>query len=351
MLPRRPFSFMMFLEQDQHPLTKRILILPALAALFAAACSPAAPRHDLYTVGIFQVTEAPTLGETRKGFIRAFEDQGYRDGANIRFKVRNAMGDISEVQRIAEAFDRDRVDLIVALSTQSLQAALIAGTKIPIVFASVANPYLVKAGRSAEDHLPNVTGVASTAPIAETLAFIRQVLPQARRIGTLWTPAEINSEYYLDLARREASRLKMEIVAIPIVNAGDVLFSAQLLVNKKVDAIYPISDNTINAVFETIGLVAEENGIPLFGGFASATRLGACAAMGWDFFEMGRKAGALALRVKAGEQPGRIPFQAMSDLRLSLNMTAAARQGVVFPEVVIGRANEILPPSAETRGN
>lgn len=330
---------------------KRSLILPVLAVLLAAACSPRPPQHNLYTIGVFQVTEATTLSETRKGFIQAFEAQGLRDGVNIRFKIRNAMGDISEVQRIAEAFGRDRVDLIAALSTQCLQAALIATDKIPIVFASVANPYRVNAGKSAEDHLPNVTGVASTAPIAETLAFIHQILPRARRIGTLWTPAEINSEYYLELARQAAGRLKLEIVAVPIANAGDVLFSAQLLVNKKIDAIYQISDNTVNAVFETVGRVAEENSIPLFGGFLHATRLGACAGMGWDFFDMGRKAGALALRVKSGERPGRIPFQAMSDLRLSLNLAAAGRQGVVFPAEIVSRANEVLSRPGYSEGN
>jgi len=324
-------------------LTKRIFVVSVLlAAGFGAACPSPPVRHDLYTVGVFQLTEAPTLSETRKGFIRAFEDQGFRDGVNIRFVVRNGMGDISEVQRIAESFVRDRVDLIAALSTQCLQAAMIATDKIPIVFASVANPYRINAGRTAEDHRPNVTGVASTAPIAESLAFVRRILPQARRIGTLWTPSEINSEFYLETARREAGRLNLEIVAVPIANAGEVLFAAQLLVNKKIDAIYQISDNTVNAVFDSVGRVAAENGIPLIGGFAHAARLGACAGMGWDFFDMGRRAGELALRVKSGEKPGRIPFQAMSDLKLSLNLETARRQGVVFPAEVRARAQELL---------
>ncbi len=326
---------------------RRFLGLILLPALLIPACSDRSPGRGLYTIGIFQVTESTTLSETRKGILQALEGAGLRDGVNVHLKIRNAMGDISEVQRIAESFVAEKVDLIVPLSTPCLHAALIATKKIPIVFASVANPYLVQAGKSAREHLPNVTGVASTGPIRQTMDFIHRVLPGARRIGTLWTPAEINSEYYLGLARDAARGLGVEILATPVTNAGDVLLAAQLLVNRKVDAIYQISDNTVNAVFDTLGQVAAENAIPLFGGFLRATRLGACAAMGWDFFDMGLKAGALVLRVKSGEKPGAIPFEAMTSIRLSLNLAAARSQGIEFPPEVLKSASEVLEPTSQ----
>ncbi len=326
---------------------RRILGLILLAGLLVPACSNREPGHGLYTIGIFQITESTTLSETRKGLLQALEDAGLREGVNVHLKIRNAMGDISEVQRIAESFVAEKVDLIVALSTPCLHAALIATKRIPIVFASVANPYLIQAGKSAREHVPNVTGVASTGPIRQTLDFIHRVLPAARKIGTLWTPAEINSEYYLGLARDAARRLGIEIIATPVTNAGDVLLAAQLLVNRKVDAIYQISDNTVNAVFETLGQVAAENAIPLFGGFLRATRLGACAAMGWDFFDMGLKAGALVLKVKSGEKPAVLPFEAMTSIKLSLNLAAAQAQGVVFPADVLKSASETLDTTSQ----
>ncbi len=333
-------------NEGRFPLRKTLVIILLLAfgLVWGTGCPSKNKADKLYTIGLFQVTESATLSEARKGFINALETRGLRDGVNVRLKVRNAMGDISEVQRIAESFVRDRVDLIIAFSTQCLQAALIATKKTPIIFASVADPYGIGAGRSAEDHLPYVTGVASTGPIKETLAFIRQVLPKARRIGTLWTPSESNSEFYLDLCRQAAARLGMEIVAVPVNNSSDILLAAQKLVNKRIEAIYQISDNTINASFETLGRVAEENGLPLFGGFLLSTRLGAAAAMGWDLFDLGQKTGALAVRVKDGESPGRIPFQVMTVLKLSLNPAAAARQGIEFAPDILKTADEVVSP-------
>lgn len=322
----------------------------ALMVLFLAASSCHKETRRLYSVAVFQIIEAPTLNETRRGFLQALEDHGFRDGVNVRLILRNAMGDVVEAQRIAREFAASRMDLIVALSTQCLQAALMAAPPGNILFASVANPQLLGVGRTPDNHLSNVTGVASTGPIKQILTLIKEVLPQARRIGTLWTPSELNSEFYLQLATRAAVELGLEVVAVPVANVNEVLFSAQMLLSKNIDVFFPISDNTINASFESIGRLAGDNGIPLFGGSPLFTELGACAAMGWDFYEMGYEAGKMAIRIINGESPARIPIQTMSKVRLHLNLEAARKQGVCFPAEVIARADQVIgvaPPGPE----
>jgi putative ABC transport system substrate-binding protein len=322
---------------------RRRVVGSALFFLLAGLCgSCRKPLQKLYTFGIFQITDAPTLNETRKGVIQALMDSGLRDGVDVRFVVRNAMGDVAEARRIAQEFVDKRMDMIVALSTQCLQAATLVAPRVPVIFASVANPHLLGVGKPVESRSRNITGVASTAPIRQTLLFIREVLPSARRIGTIWTPSELNSEYYLQLLREGAGELGFEVVAVPVANSSEVLLSGQILLNKKVDLIFPISDNTVNASFESLGRIARDNAVPLFGGFPLFTRLGACAAMGWDFFEMGYKAGEIAARIKNGEDPGRIPIQSMSRVRLHLNLAAAKLQGVVFSPQVIGRADDVI---------
>jgi putative ABC transport system substrate-binding protein len=146
------------------------------------------------------------------------------------------------------------------------------------------------------------------------------------------------------LLREEAAELGLEVIALPVANSNEVLMSGQMLLNKRVDAIFPISDNTINAAFESLGELAKENAVPLFGGSPLFTRLGACAAMGWDFFEMGYKTGEIALRIKNGEDPGRIPIQSMSRVRLYLNLPAANQQGVRFSPQILERADDIVKP-------
>jgi ABC-type uncharacterized transport system substrate-binding protein len=73
--------------------------------------------------------------------------------------------------------------------------------------------------------------------------------------------------------------------------------------------------------------------------------------MGWDFYDMGYKAGAIAVRVKGGESPARIPFQSMSDVKLAVNTRAGEKQGVRFGEGILKKASEVVksdPGAAST---
>ena len=188
---------------------KRLAALIFLTALLLASCQKKAER--LYTLGIFQITDSPTLAVLRKSFIQTLAEAGYRDGINIRLEVRNAMGDVTEAQRIAREFVREKVDAIVALSTPCLQAALMATQKIPIIYSAVANPGLLESRSPGRSSFHNATGVTSMGPVRQMISLIREVIPGARRIGTLWTPAELNSEFYLRLAREAAGELGFEL--------------------------------------------------------------------------------------------------------------------------------------------
>ncbi len=325
------------------------------AALLLPSCREKAPppapddSPRPYVIGIFQSVDSPTANEVRRGILQAFSDAGLRDGREILVTIRIANNDIAEVQRIARELAAGRADMIIPLSTQALQAAILTARRTPIVFGAVAVPDLVGAGTSPETHLGHVTGVASTGPVRETLALIREVLPEARRIGSLWTSSEINSEFYLDLAREAAAELGFELVAFPVTGPHEIPASLQRLLNQRIDALFPMSDNTLNSSFDVIGRAAEENRTPLFASFLRSVEFGACAALGYDFYEMGLLTGRLAVRVKSGESPGRIPIQSMDEVRLYVNPAAAAKQGVVLPKGVLARAARTVaftPPAA-----
>jgi putative ABC transport system substrate-binding protein len=305
-----------------------------------------------YVIGILQSVDSPTADEVRRGILQAFAEAGLRDGREILVSIRIANNDIAEVQRIAAELAAGRADMIIPLSTQALQAAILTARRKPIVFGAVAVPYLVGAGTSAESHLGHVTGVVSTGPVRETMALIREVLPAARRIGSLWTSSEVNSEFYLELARESAAELGFELVAVPVTGPHEVTAAIQRLLNQRVDALFPMSDNTLNSSFDVIGRAAEENRTPLFASFLRSVEFGACAALGYDFTEMGLKTGRLAVRVKSGESPGRIPIQSLDVVRLYVNPSAAAKQGIVLPRAVLDRAAKTvtITPAAAAPG-
>uniref|UniRef100_UPI0040498356 ABC transporter substrate-binding protein n=1 Tax=Candidatus Saccharicenans sp. TaxID=2819258 RepID=UPI0040498356 len=297
-----------------------------------------------YTVGVILAYNSPTSLQVLSGLQEKLEEYQKSSGQPLEIIVRQAGGQVAVLPELVQSLTA-RANLLVPISTAALQAALIASSQQPVVFSSVANPYIVRAGQTAVDHDPRVTGVCSTAPIRQVLALIHQLLPAARRIGTIWTPSEINSEYYLELMREAASELEVEIISQPIAGAEDIVQAVQALVRDRVEVLFPVSDNTINANFQVISKLAVENRLPLFAAFATGAELGACASMGFSFEDIGHKTAELIIRIKNGESPARIPFQYIDRVRFFVNQEAARKQGITFPESVLKKAERVSSAS------
>ncbi len=59
-------------------------------------------------IGITQLVEHPSLDKAKKGFIKALEDKGYKDGDNIKIDFQNAQNDMPTTQSIASKFVSDK---------------------------------------------------------------------------------------------------------------------------------------------------------------------------------------------------------------------------------------------------
>ncbi|MCX8159321.1 MAG: ABC transporter substrate-binding protein [Candidatus Saccharicenans sp.] len=311
----------------------------------------------LFTVGIILAYDSPTSLEVLRGLQGRLEEYQKTSGERLEIIVKKAGGQVSLLPELVQALAASS-DLLVPVSTAALQASLIASDNRPIVFSSVANPYIVRAGRTAVDHDPRVTGVCSTAPIRQVLELIHRALPAARRVGTVWTPSEINSEYYFQLMKESADEMGLEIIGQPIGGAGDIVQAVQALIRDRVEVLFPVSDNTINSNFPVLARLAAENRLPLFAAFATGAELGACASMGFGFDDIGRKTAELVIRIKNGESPARIPFQYIDRVKFYVNDEAARLQGIKLPESLTRMADRIISntervgtqPGSQARG-
>ncbi len=315
-------------------------ILIGCLILIFLACGK--PEKKLYSVGIVELIANPVAEEVLAGVLQSFKDAGYEDGKNISIEITNAHGDFPTVSTIVQKYKYGHKDMIIPTSTPCLQAALNSQFSGPIIFCSVANPVLAGAGNSETDHIPNVTGVPTASPFQQTIETIQQVFPNAKKIGTLYVPAEVNSEYYMNRAKEEAEKVGLEYVAVPIAASNEIMDAAKALVAKNVDVIYQISDNLCAAGFDTEVRVANENKIPLVANQIKQAKAGACLAVGWDFFDVGYKGGEIAVRVMKGENPAEIPFQKMEEVVMAVNTSAAKIQGVSIPQSIVDKADKIF---------
>ena len=298
--------------------------------------------EELYTIGVFQFSSNAVLDRTIEGFLQAMTDAGYKDGENVRYQFRNAQADIPTAQLIARQLVASDVDLIFVVSTPALQAVLNEVEVTPVVFGAVANPYIVGAGQSAEEHRPNVTGASSTAPMRQTMELMLEALPDTRRVGVMWDPANANTHYEMEVAREAAAELGLEIVEVTISGSNEVLQGAQSLSTKDIDAFFTVLDNVVMDAFDSLAKVADQERIPLIAPATSLAEQGAAIGVGWDYSDNGYLSGQLVVRVMKGEDPADIPFQPLAKKLVYVNLDAAQRQGITLPQELIEQADQVI---------
>ena len=80
-------------------------------------------KEDQLTIGIVQIVEHTSLDMIRESLVEELEAKGIVDGQNVKIDYQNAQGDQSNLNSICKKFVGDGVDVIVAISTPSAQAA------------------------------------------------------------------------------------------------------------------------------------------------------------------------------------------------------------------------------------
>ena len=76
------------------------------------------------TIGMLQMVESPPPTNTRKGFEAALAEAGYIPGKNVNFIQKDAAGELPNTTLVMKQFVGDQVDMILAVGTPPLQAAM-----------------------------------------------------------------------------------------------------------------------------------------------------------------------------------------------------------------------------------
>ena len=319
----------------------RRTFVAALALGGAASLGWPAPAQEIKTVAVTAIVEHPALDAARNGIRDELAAAGYEEGHNLDLLFESAQGNPAIAAQIARKFVGEAPDVIVPISTPSAQAVVGATREIPVVFTAVTDPVGARLVTNLERPGGNVTGMSDLSPIGLQLELIREIAPAARRLGVIYNPGEANSVSLVELIRKEAPPRGLEIVEAPAPRAADVMPAAQGLVGK-VDAIYAPTDNTVVTALEAVVRVGTDNQLPVFAGDTDSVPRGAIAALGFNYYDLGRQTGKIVVRVLEGAKPGDIPVEGVQITELYLNPGAAAAMGVTIPPEMLQRARFVV---------
>ena len=316
-----------------------------LAGILAAACAVLAlslpARAADKFVAITQIVEHPALDACRKGVKDELVEAGFVVGKNLKWEYQSAQGNPATAAQIARKFAGEKPDVIVAISTPSAQTAVSAAGSTPVVFTAVTDPVGAKLVKDPMKPGGTVTGMSDLSPIGKHLDLIREITPSAKRIGVPYNPGEANAVTLVNLLKEKAPIKEIEIITAAAPKSADVQSAAQSLVGK-VDVIYVPTDNTIVTALEAVVKVGIDNKIPVYAGDTDSVPRGAAAALGFNYYDVGRQTGKMVARILKGEKPGDMAVEGVEITELHVNPGSAAKMGLTIPPDVVKRAKTVV---------
>lgn len=295
-----------------------------------------------FKIGIAQFAQHGSLENCREGFLQGLAEEGFVEGKNLEVDYQNAEADMGNANTIAQGFVANKVDLMCAIATPSAQACFNAAMKtdIPTIYTAVTDP--VAAELAKEDEMPsgNVTGTSDKLPVEAQLKMIRELLPEAKTIGILYTTSEVNSESSIKEYESLVEKYGFTLETAGVATIADVPSAADTLL-AKVDCLNNLTDNTVVSALPTILDKASKKNIPVFGSEIEQVKIGCMASEGIEYIELGKQTGRMAAKVLKGEaKASDMKFETITESSLYLNTKVAENLGITISDDTKGRAVE-----------
>ena len=306
---------------------KKILILVMLTLLTILACGekleksnnkPGNTTDKVFEIGITQFVTHPSLDQVKDGFKKAFEEAGLK----AEFDEKNAEANIATANLIASNYKADRKDLVFGIATPSAQALANNITDIPVLFSAVTDP------ASANILNANVTGTSDKLDnVADQLDLLLKLDPKVKKIGVLYNTSEQNSILQVKDIEEKAKEKGLEVVLQGVTAFGELSTATKGLL-AQVDALYIPTDNLVVSGIKLINSEALLAKKPVVTSENSSVELGALFTMGLDYYELGKRAGQMAVEILKGKKVSEIPFETSKKMTLYVNEDTAAALGI-----------------------
>ena len=284
----------------------------------------------VFKIGVSQIVDHPALNDAKKGFMDALEKAGIK--AEYDDKIAN--NDMSAQNLIMKQFSVDKKDLVFAITTPTAQAAKnqVSGD-IPVVFGSVTDP-----NGAGLVGIKNITGTSGAAPIKENLELMRELFPEAKKIGVIYNSSEANSTSEVNNLKKLAKEKGFEVVD-KAVTAGVEIIGAANIIAKEADIFYAIQDNTVASYFQSLLEILNKAKVPIVATNDIYSNEGGFISQGTTDYGIGYRAGEIAAEILLnGKAPSDIAIETVKDLKIEINKANMELLGITVPKSILDRA-------------
>lgn len=277
------------------------IVLAAIVALISATISATAQTKR---IAIASFGEHPALQGVVDGFKAKMNELGYAEGKDTAISFTHVNWERNLIPQMLTKIASDKPDVAVVITTPVAQAAVRVFTDpaTPVIFAAIQDPVVAGIIPAWDKTGPNMTGASNMADMDGTLKFIKQMLPNAKRVGVPFNPGDDADNALREKLVAAAPKHGMELVLTSVDNTNDIPQRIQTFAGK-VDAIYVFPSNLFQPATAQIGAIAGRLGIPAFNGLpAPVLKHEMLASYSVDFPAIGATAATMVDRLFKGEK-------------------------------------------------
>ena len=252
---------------------------------------------------------------------------------------------VDQLPELAAALVRTQVDVIFAMSSTEAEAARQVTRTIPIVFATHADPVGVGHVASLPQPGGNITGltVILTDLVAKQLEILKETVPQATRIGVLFSPTAPSHRPATQALEIAATALGVQLVMVPARTADDFEPGFSTMLRERVGGFVAVSAPLLNITYrQQLAELALKHRLPAM--FASKENVEAGGLMGYGphLNDLVQRAAAYIDKILKGAKPADLPVEQASRYELVINLKTARVLGLEIPPPVLARTDEVI---------
>jgi len=324
---------------------RRTFIGTLAGGLLATPLAAEAQQAEkVYRIGF--LSPGPGPSSSTEAFRQGLRELGYVEGRNLSIEYRWAAGKVERLPELAKELVLLKVNIIVASSTPTIEAAKRATSTIPIVMVAVADPV----GSGLIDGLArpggNVTGLSlmSTDLAGKRLQLVRELLPKATRVAVLTYRGYTSpSKAYLEQMRAAAKQIGLQLMVQEVNESGDDLPGAFAAVERERAQALDVrvtASSTYNP--KRIADLAAQHRLPVVYDARNFVEAGGLVSYGPNLQEINRRAAFYVDRILKGAKPGNLPVEQPTKFELVINLKTAKALGLTVPPSLLRRADEVI---------
>jgi putative ABC transport system substrate-binding protein len=280
-----------------------------------------------------------------KAFTQGFAALGWTDGVNVRIDTRWAGGEVSQLRKFAKELVDLHPDVILAMTTPSVDAILRETHAIPIVFTLVTDPVAQGLVQSLVRPGGNITGFTIFEPEigSKWVQVLKEIAPETRHAAVIFNP-DTAPYYRLYMSSIEAAgaSFALKTFETPVHSRVEIEAAISTLAREPAGAVISMSDSFTVAHRDLIIALAAQHHLPAVYPFRFEAMNGGLISYGVDLINMNRRAASYVDRILKGEKPADMPVQLPTKFELVINLKTAKVLGLDIPPTLLARADEVI---------